>query len=301
MSGSDRGEQPKAVVGLGLVAALAICCLIVGVLSYSQGRETERRYQSPHQHGEWAKQSAQKACANRNTSDAADCIYERVKSAEEQGRAEEDLSAQQRAATSALVAAIIGGITLLISGVGLWALLETIGQGRAGLERAAEANAIAADTASQQLRPYLNFAPVDVEPGLFEISGPQKFAFKNYGQTPAREVEIHYCYDVFKRPIGSAGLTQYRPLERYGEVAPGQIVDDSIALNFTTAEVERIMAGDAVLLRISIYYKWLPNGSDCLDVTFALKNEGLGKWSFSQISNEERQWDGKPKHIPSAS
>lgn len=66
-----------------------------------------------------------------------------------------DLAAQEAAAGWAFWVVILSVGQLVISGAGLWALLRTIDQGRKGLERAAEANAIALESARRDLRAYV--------------------------------------------------------------------------------------------------------------------------------------------------
>lgn len=142
MSGSDRSDRTPDLGWFGVWAAFLICAILIGTFSYLQGRETERRYYTPHQHSEDAKHNARKSCFNGEASDPVECVYEAIESSEEHAHSEQDLSAQQRAATSALISMVVGVVTLIVSGAGLWALLKTIRQAQEGLERAREANEI---------------------------------------------------------------------------------------------------------------------------------------------------------------
>lgn len=154
-----RSHQIPPLAGLGVAAAILLSCVLVGGLSYLNGREAERRYQSPHHNAESAKTIAQRACAKDNTSDVVDCVYEHIEAGEEAAHSEQDLSAQQRAATSALVSTVIALVTLFISSVGLWALIKTLSQGQQTLERAREAN----ELTKHQNRPFLILTDIVLE------------------------------------------------------------------------------------------------------------------------------------------
>lgn len=108
----------------------------------------------------------------------------------EDQRAEYDLAAQQEMADWTLLMLILSGIAVLISGVGLLALLRTIEQGKMGLERAQEANRIASDIGRQQLRAYLVARAFGVK--NFKVGQRPVFSYKvmNVGQTPAHEVRV---------------------------------------------------------------------------------------------------------------
>ena len=68
----DRGERSPDLGGFGILLAVLFSCALVGGLAYLQGRESERRYQSPHEHTEDAKTAAREACFNTQTIDPVD-------------------------------------------------------------------------------------------------------------------------------------------------------------------------------------------------------------------------------------
>jgi hypothetical protein len=126
MSGSNRGGNDQALDwAFPLIGIVLAICIAIG-LGWLSGLESERRYQSPHHHAEYAEANAKRACAGVEPSAMFECIYKRVEASEETARTEQDLSAQQRAASAALAAAIVSFITLIVSGIGVWFVKRTL-------------------------------------------------------------------------------------------------------------------------------------------------------------------------------
>src|SRR5688572_20688453 len=121
MSDGDRGERDQDLNrGLGVVAAIILVALTVGVISYSSGVERERRNQYPPAYAESAKQDAAKACIGGEAGAVFECVYERVEASHDQARAEQDLNAQLGMKFWAAVMAAISLGTLAVTIVGVW-------------------------------------------------------------------------------------------------------------------------------------------------------------------------------------
>lgn len=207
MVDSNRGKGSAAVDWAfpltGIILALG---LAIG-LGWLTGLESERRYQSPHRHAERAKADAQRACSGTEAPAVFECVYDKVEASEETARSEQDLSAQQRAASSALVAAIVSFVTLIVTGIGVWfvkqtldATLKAVEDTSAATVEMQKANVIAERNARRQMRPYLF-----VSKAWFKVdskSEPTAFVeVKNFGQTPAIDKQswIHTwveCYPL---------------------------------------------------------------------------------------------------------
>lgn len=192
MSGSDGRERSPALGNaLAVLVALLLCCLIVGAIAYSQGIESERRYQAPHRHAEYSETDAKVACTGLEPEAMFECVQKKVEDSEETARAEQDLTAQQRAATSALVAAIVSALTLAISGIGVWYVKRTLDATVAAVADTSQAtqamlkaNEIAERNARKGLRPYL--WPEAAWFKMTEEGEPiAQIVIKNFGQTPA--------------------------------------------------------------------------------------------------------------------
>lgn len=225
MSTSGRSEQSQDLGAFGYFAAIILCCVIVGGLAYGLGRENERRYETPASYAKLAKADAQSACTGRAGAAAFECIYEKVEAAQEQARDEQDLIAQQKAANSALISAVVAFATLILTGVGVWYVKQTLeatleavedtGQATRAMQ---EANSIARQAASiansaefkaaiksradakirmiseqRQMRAYVSVEPGGVnesKDGLVRIP----YNIKNSGQTPAYDLSV--CGDI---------------------------------------------------------------------------------------------------------
>lgn len=201
MSDSGGGEQGRDLGVFGALAALFLCCVIVGILAFSSGRESERRNQTPASYAQAAKADAERACIGREGSAAFECIYEKVESSQDQARGEQDLTAQQRAASAALSSAFVALLTLVMTGVGVWFVkgtLEATLKAVEGTSEATDAMREANNIARESQRPWLAANVVRLsrfrqgatsgttkEDGFFvDIFGN----YKNFGATPATDI-----------------------------------------------------------------------------------------------------------------
>jgi hypothetical protein len=143
----------------------------VAVLAYASGREDQRRYETPASYAKAAKADAQSACAGREGTAAFECVYEKVEAAQEQARAEQDLSAQQKAANSALLSALIAFFTLILTGVGVWYIKRTLEATLKAVEDTSEATDAMREANRMALlaqRPWLS---VEIVPTILKRQG----------------------------------------------------------------------------------------------------------------------------------
>jgi hypothetical protein len=200
MPRGNRGKGYPHLGASGVLLAIILCSIIAGVLAYSSGRESERRNNAPASYTHAAKQDAQSACVGMETGAAFECIYEKVESSQDQARAEQDLSAQQRAASAAMISAIIAFLTLGATGLGVWyvkrtldATLEAVKDTSEATQAMREANEIARDTKERQLRAYIcldNTQVIAIAPIIQEYV--IKINVYNSGTTPAHNLS-HAC------------------------------------------------------------------------------------------------------------
>jgi hypothetical protein len=201
MPRSNRGFV--LAIGFGLVAFVS---LFLGAYCYAlliDGREQQAGEQAqrddrpdPRDSSTTATFAAypdlkKGACYQANNHDTADlCAQWRAAFAAEQAA---------RTAEQSLSLNIVG---MLLSGIGLGALLITIGQGRTALRRARKANRISERTARRDLRAYVDFETIRLareqhqpcEDG-FEWVGI-KVVLRNYGRTPAENMVILASYSI---------------------------------------------------------------------------------------------------------
>lgn len=224
MSNSKRGREDGDLGGFGILAAIALCCLIVGGLAYSNGVEGQRGEQYTAAYEKTAKANAIRSCSKINRATAVECIYEQIETSQNESRAEKDLQAQQGMKFWAAAVALLTLGTLIVTACGVWFVKQTLDATLDAVEdtgRATDAmlrqNEIAQDTARIQLRAYLNIIDPIIKvqyDGDVEIDTFQ-FTLKNHGQTPAgvilcsvivRTFENEALDDLFRRKV-KAGFT----------------------------------------------------------------------------------------------
>lgn len=220
MSESNRGGHSEALSLLAL-AGLLIAAFLTWGLGYIQGGEAERRQETPAAYSQAAKTDAQRSCAGREIAAVFECIYEKVEAAQEQARGEQDLSAQQRAASAALASAAVALLTLIVTGIGVWFVKRTLDATLKAVEDTSEAtramqeaNRIASRVSVAELRPYLFVENVEVtqvrtgdpedppEGGEEEgvpikgwLSAVAVVHLRNFGKVPARNIRFTgKCY-----------------------------------------------------------------------------------------------------------
>lgn len=212
MHGSYRSGDIKgaALTASVLCLGVALYCAMFFSMGLQSGRNDERTEKYSNYYRDYAAQRIEKECAGiASATQQRECIAEIVDAQRESQRGESDLGAQWQAANWVLWATVIGAIQLVVSGFGLWALLETIQQGRAGVAAAqagadsahranmtaAEANGISKETMQRQLRPYVYLSQEDVGlelfiDGMLADTAPVVFTVKNFGQSAAKDVKF---------------------------------------------------------------------------------------------------------------
>lgn len=162
---SSRGKHDQIALSSFLAAILLGTAVLTYVLGLANGRESERREQIPATYSQAAQADAQRACVGRHGIALFECVYERVESSQEQARAEQDLSAQQRAAASALASAIIALLALAVTIIGVWFIKRTLDATLQAVKDTSEATHAMRDAnqiAAQAQRPWLELTVTPV-------------------------------------------------------------------------------------------------------------------------------------------
>ena len=197
-----------------LFAAVGWIVLLLGILitvalawgvGWLQAREKYQTQQNAAAYERAAEQEAQRSCVGRKAPAVFECVYEKIESGQQQAHDQEDLRAQQRAASSALVSALISVATLLLSGFGLWYVKGTLDATRDAVEKASDgakaANAAveqARDSSARtevigkkQVRAYITISPPSVIID-FDSKLTTSLFYRNSGQSPARKIGVEY-------------------------------------------------------------------------------------------------------------
>lgn len=195
MIDSDENIEPATLGAFGYFAAIVLCCIIVGGLTYGFGREDERRYETPAKYAKAAKADAKRACIRTEGLTAFECVYEKVEAAQEQARGEQDLSAQQKSANAAMISALIAFATLVLSAVGVWYVKRTLDATLRAVKDTSTATAAMVrqnDLSEAAQRPWVS---IDCEVIELERNGGLMkvvyvLSFTNQGKMAARSFDV---------------------------------------------------------------------------------------------------------------
>ncbi len=208
MPRGDRGKgNPPLGWTLPVIGVVLVVFLSWGV-GWLQASEKEKRQQTPAAYQDRAKKNAQRTCIGIEPSTVFECVYEHIETAKQTAHDEQDLSAQQRAASSALASAAIAFFTLIITGVGVWfvkrtleATLEAVEDTGRATEAMNDANEIARMAYNASVRPWLS---LDAEMAVDYLSWMEDgnaglfvdVTARNYGKSPAINVNVLIKVDV---------------------------------------------------------------------------------------------------------
>lgn len=203
MSDGNRGNRSEALAA-AVFGALAVfgAIFLLYALGVLNGRESERREQTPTSYSQAAKTDAHRACAGLERGASFECVYERVEASQEQARGEQDLSAQQRAASAALASAVVALLTLIVTIIGVWfikrtldATLEAVEDTSLATVEMGRANEIAREALALQGRAWLTVG-AQIE-GHLEMSDQHPeirisvaLTITNVGSNPATNVAL---------------------------------------------------------------------------------------------------------------
>ena len=217
MPDGDRGNRTEVIAAASLCALAVFGVLILAyALGNLNGREAKSRDQTPASYSQAAKADANRSCIGRQSAALFECVYERVEASQEQARGEHDLSAQQRAASAALAAAVVAFLTLTVTGIGVWfvkrtldATLEAVRDTSIATKAMERQNELAASAQ----RPWLDFSAVILDAIDFADHAVyiQVTAF-NLSNFPAHEVRVSARGNFHAGGImGAMDATDHRP------------------------------------------------------------------------------------------
>ncbi len=297
-----RGDRGK---GLTLVEALFCALAVIGVsviiwgTGQVVGEQKTRASYGSERHQDDAKRDAMESCPHIDREALVDCVSEKIESGRAASHDEQDLKAQQEAAWSAMVAAGVGVITLLISGFGLWALLRTIQQGDIALEKAREANEIAADTADRQLRAYLfpSTGNLKLIPEKITAKCPIRIPFTNAGATPAT-----LTYYKIRTSITS-GFGAVKNFHQSSSTDIAEVTGNIQKMIGPNGETYISIDGSVELKHFSKVWVMASGGSE-----FEVEFKATIEWHYSDYRNrvwrvdavftsDRFEWDGRVKRM----
>lgn len=183
---------PYAAIALG-----AVLCFVIAYLSWNiSASQTEIRVsrdQNANQHIEYAQDRIRQTCLDRDPTTYLECVTVEIISAQDHGRAESDLDAQQAMALWAKLMTVASVAGLGVTAIGVYLVWGTLDQTRAATNAAQDAVAVTRDIGQRQVRAYLvdlDVRVVGYTPGAIPT---YHMIVKNTGQSPARSVRIAFC------------------------------------------------------------------------------------------------------------
>ncbi|MEO8882863.1 MAG: hypothetical protein ABI377_05535 [Devosia sp.] len=169
-----------------------------GYQQQAQQQAAEKQTKSP--------QEIQSGCPNLSGPDLVSCIADQVEAQRSAKHDADDLATQQQSATWATRSGLIAGAGLIVTGLGLWFILQNLREARIITRQAVRANRHSADSAKAaadaanaanaaiaqgqhfgeaQLRAYLSSPEVTISQLVVGKVPMIKASTKNTGQTPA--------------------------------------------------------------------------------------------------------------------
>lgn len=168
---------------------------MVGGIFFLEGKQSEARQTRSYEYAETAKDNAIIRCQEKLPFAVADCIYDEIKSSQQQAQGEQDLDAQQWMARWAMILTFITAATTLISWIALRYLRNTFRQtakGALAAAQATEAMVQANKIANEQVQPYLMIRSVHFRVlkniRTYPYAVQYYVEIENSGQSPARDV-----------------------------------------------------------------------------------------------------------------
>lgn len=180
MSKGDKSEQSEIIEWIIPLIGICLAMLIAWGIGYLQAKETYNHKQQVTAYEQAAQDDTARSCIGTDPVIVFKCVNDRTKAAYETQHDQEDLAAQQRAASSALLTAISGFLTLLAAiAAAFYARNAAV-----HTERSAD---IAGKALDETDRPYMLLTILRInfkEPNI-DGSYPFEYRFTNHGKGPA--------------------------------------------------------------------------------------------------------------------
>lgn len=303
MSGSNRSGNTKAIDWAFPLTGIILGLFLAWGIGWLQAREEYNRKQTPAAYAEAANNDAESSCVGTEPRAVFECVNEKAKTAYQTAHDEQDLSAQQRAASSALVTAILSGIALILSGVGVWYVKRTLDATLEAVEDTGKAtkamensNSIAVRRNELELRPYLGLdgenATIELDPkvdadaddGVF-VGFKIKIVFRNFGNTPAKRVTWSWNILVINDGVEIPFVTQFKESHNCLDIPPTDTHTGIIPYQVEDKLVEMVESGKTnIHLFNRITYEGLDGTPHVLQVRLFCNNHALWQGVWGSLS-----------------
>ncbi|MET4133086.1 hypothetical protein ABIE62_002231 [Porphyrobacter sp. MBR-155] len=202
MSDSNRGFKDTPLgQGFAVIAAIILCCLIVGILSFSWGRASERDSERAIEYQKYADHRQSIFCAGLEGNLLAQCRIEQEQITKSVYQSERDLEAQRDMSLWALAVFIISALTAFLT---LWALVYvrgTLVATREALEDTGQATRAMIrqnEISERSQRPWLAIRCIPAKLSVKRVGGAASVSVKidiitaNLGVMPAVYYQLRF-------------------------------------------------------------------------------------------------------------
>lgn len=191
MNKSEQPERFRFVDWAFPVVGLLFAIFLAWAVGWLQASEAYKRELIPNVYTVAAKKDAEYTCIGDDAAAVFECVNQKVEVAHQTAHDEQDLTAQQRAASSALASAVTSFLALVLSAVGVWFVKRTLDATLIAVEdtgKATRAMEKQNDLAEASQRPWVSCEIVE----LYPLKGRDtsfhfraKVRVKNTGNSPA--------------------------------------------------------------------------------------------------------------------
>jgi hypothetical protein len=185
---SSNWHGPYAFVALGIVF-LSLAGWAVWDISASQTEVSMRREQNAAQHIEYAQDRIRQTCLDRDYAALLECVTEEIIAANDHGRAESDLDAQQAMALWAKLMTLASVAGTGLTALGIYLVWGTLSETR----KATLAAQSSAEAAIADQRPWLKLSVGILGDVFFDEKDVRvivAWKIKNVGRSPATAVNV---------------------------------------------------------------------------------------------------------------
>lgn len=188
----DPGKRTSLLEAFFIYVIIAGVAFVIYTTGRTIGVDIGRDEVTAREHYEAEKESALAACVDTHPTALRKCVIEAAESAQNKSEARQDLYAQQDMSQWAFLMMLISGCTLLITGLGVVWIKDTLIETRRAVRSADDAVNVTREIGQTQTRAYLDTVKFDILP----VKTGDDFIFygvvhlKNSGQSPATDVLV---------------------------------------------------------------------------------------------------------------
>lgn len=267
MSDGNWGKRDALVdQGIGVLAAIILCCLVVGFAAFALGRDAERDSKRAAEYEGYGDRRERAFCHDLGGFDFAKCQLEQEQTAREAYQSERDLNAQRDMSLWAFAVFVISAVTAGLTLWALWYVRGTLIATREALDDTGKAtivmgvsNDLARDVQLQSLRSFVGLSAFEMPKRRDQNWREIVLEFKNFGSIPSVQTSIatSYCMvEQGKYEKLSLELNRTSKLTILDEIHPGQAIRRVIPITLPITQEEWLVTTEGLIyFEVILFYK----------------------------------------------